>query len=947
MQLLIGLEIRRGCRYQPASSEDIAMPWNLRKIVPLAVTALFISSTFISAATYYVDNGHGSASDANPGTESAPWITIQQGVSGLQPGDTLYVKNGVYNEQVSVSSSGSVDNYVTITAYQSRGATIDGSGLQIPEYRGLVEISGRQYVRFSGFRVINSGPTGTSSGIQVEDSENVTIHGNYTHNTASSGIIFWDSASVTIDANEVEKALSGGATSENEGITVGETDGFEICNNYVHDGNSARGEGIDAKDGSTNGSVHHNHVHHMQGVGIYVDAWDKATGNIDVYANRVHDINGDGIAIGSEQGGRLDNIRIFNNIIYDNLWTGIDLHACCISQHPVHNVQIVNNTVVANGRDPWGGGIYIENDQAAGVTIRNNIVSDNLSFQILLEGNPPADAQIDYNLIHGFRNEAGETYGDHYQLGDPLFSDPAIHDYRLQTGSPAIDTGVAVQFVSTDGSGNNRPQGNGYDIGAFEYTADGRVDISGRVQNEQGTPLCALVLANGQHMFSCAGQGEYSLSVPLDDQGQITLQTFATGFSPFRQVLTPAEAATFTVTLARAQADKTLSVDATITTRDNNRATISGAVLVDSLPVCALVLANGQHMFSCAGQGEYSLDVPLDDNGEITLFVFAAGFEPYRNIILGGSRSQQLDASQTWMYQIQDLDQNGAVDALAATDYPLLVLEPGHNFTDFTYDTSTMISALRSTPQHRRRLLLAYVDIGQAEDYRDYWEPDWVAPTETSRGNPDFLVTIDPDGWSGNYPVAYWDPRWKSIWLGTDGIVAELARMGFDGIYLDWVEAYDDDAVIAAALAASVEPAVEMIAFVEELGAAGRAVTADFLVIPQNAPYLIDSDPDRYSAAIDALAVEDTWFHGAGDADWNDPQAGDLHDRHDGEWSTANRLQQYRQYLDRRLPVFSVDYCISTVNAAQVYQDARTAGMRPLVTRVSLSRLTETPPDQY
>jgi len=306
--------------------------------------------------------------------------------------------------------------------------------------------------------------------------------------------------------------------------------------------------------------------------------------------------------------------------------------------------------------------------------------------------------------------------------------------------------------------------------------------------------------------------------------------------------------------------------------------------------------------------------------------------------------SDLLAAAYTWMYQIQGLDEDGAVNALAASNYPLLVLEPGHNFSDSIYPTAAIVSALHRTPDDQPRLLLAYIDIGQAEDYRDYWGTDWVAPTANQPGTPDFLITIDPDGWSGNYPVAYWRQKWKDIWLGGHGIIASLAAFGFDGIYLDWVEAYDDEKVIAAAVADAVDPKLEMILFIEELRAAGRAVDPDFLVIPQNAPYLIDAAPDRYAAAIDGLAVEDTWFHGDGDAQWNDPRAGDLHERHQEEWSTPNRLLQYQKYLSRGLPVFSVDYCISTTNAAQVYTDASAAGLRPLVTRVSLSAMTETPP---
>jgi len=311
--------------------------------------------------------------------------------------------------------------------------------------------------------------------------------------------------------------------------------------------------------------------------------------------------------------------------------------------------------------------------------------------------------------------------------------------------------------------------------------------------------------------------------------------------------------------------------------------------------------------------------------------------------VASGNRAR-LGRARTFMYQIQGLNRRGAITALAKTDYPLLVLEPTNtNRGSEDFNTARMIRRLRRTPQGKRRVILAYIDIGEAEDYRIYWESDWSAPSGGNPGNPDFILTADPDGWSGNYPVAYWDARWQDIWLGQGGLVRRLAAAGFDGVYLDWVEAYDDDTVKAAARRAGVDAAHAMVDFIRRIKRNGRLVDPNFVVVAQNAPYLIDKD-SRYSRTIDGLGVEDTWFGGEADAAWNSPRGGDIPNRNRGGWSTGGLLRQYQKYIDAGLPVFSIDYCLRRDNADQVYGDARAAGLRSLVTRVALSRLTTTPP---
>ena len=71
------------------------------------------------------------------------------------------------------------------------------------------------------------------------------------------------------------------------------------------------------------------------------------------------------------------------------------------------------------------------------------------------------------------------------------------------------------------------------DPGVFPGSAGNRIDVSGSVllQDTQ-TPICAMVLANGQYGFSCDGSGSYALNIPLDANGQFKLQVYADGFAP-------------------------------------------------------------------------------------------------------------------------------------------------------------------------------------------------------------------------------------------------------------------------------------------------------------------------------------------------------------------------------------------------------------------------------
>jgi len=178
------------------------------------------------------------------------------------------------------------------------------------------------------------------------------------------------------------------------------------------------------------------------------------------------------------------------------------------------------------------------------------------------------------------------------------------------------------------------------------------VPLQGNVRTGNGTPVCALVLANGQYMFSCDGNGTYSLNVPLDDQGQVTLFAFADGFAPYRLTAAPASLPAVVQTRTADPDSPLIFMGWDMACATNNWVRLSGEIESEAgEPLCALVLANGQHMFSCGdSQGRYDLTVPVDENNNITLFGFADGFQPYSEIFVSPGCGTNSGSSTLWVH---------------------------------------------------------------------------------------------------------------------------------------------------------------------------------------------------------------------------------------------------------------------------------------------------------
>ena len=181
----------------------------------------------------------------------------------------------------------------------------------------------------------------------------------------------------------------------------------------------------------------------------------------------------------------------------------------------------------------------------------------------------------------------------------------------------------------------------------------------------------------------------------------------------------------------------------------------------------------------------------------------ARGFVPYctvRNldalaVCPGHEPLPNAPAIATWgdvrefLYELQPAqgqDRPGFLAALGGSNFDLIVM-------DYSFDGS---GAQEFTPQEVAALkaalggkLLAYLSIGEAEDYRWYWDPTWDANHDgvPDPGAPAWLDRENPD-WPGNYKVRFWDPGWQAIVLE---YLDKIVTQGFDGAYLDLVDAFE------------------------------------------------------------------------------------------------------------------------------------------------------------
>ena len=173
----------------------------------------------------------------------------------------------------------------------------------------------------------------------------------------------------------------------------------------------------------------------------------------------------------------------------------------------------------------------------------------------------------------------------------------------------------------------------------------------------------------------------------------------------------------------------------------------------------------------------------------------------------------------------------------------------------------TDLDTIRSGKAGRK--VVAYLSIGEAEDYRSYWHSDWVSNGKRTAAAPAWLGVENPE-WKGNYQIKYWDADWQKLMLAA---IDDAMARGFDGVYLDIVDGFQTyeqgaDGYLDDRMNPETKQTYrrDMVDWVKAIAARACAKNPAALVIPQNGSQLVAHKD--FVKIISAQGIEDLFTDG-------------------------------------------------------------------------------------
>jgi hypothetical protein len=472
-------------------------------------------------AFYVSTNGN----DANSGTITSPWRTIQHAANVALAGDNIHIRGGTYNESVTINVSGSASGgYITFQSYSGETAIVDGTGLTVSGETGLINIADHNYIKIVGLEIRNYSTSSTANvpvGIWITGADSyIQILNNHIHNikTSASGCnanalglaAYGTNATnainnLIIDSNELDHLTTGCS----ESLTVdGNVQYWTITNNLIHDNNNI---GIDAigfekvssnsaTDQARDGVISGNSVYNITSYGnpaygnqyaadgIYCDGCTRVT----IERNTIHNTDF-ALEVTSEWPGKVASyVTVRSNLVYNNNASGLTIGGYDSKRGGTDHCNFVNNSFYNNDTKNTGAGEFQIQYYATNNVFKNNIVyagAQNVFIYSYTNSSAnPVDA--DYNLYYSLGGATNSSWtwnatsytgyaayqsasgkDAHSSFSNPQYLNLTTPDLHVAAASPAVNSGTNLGTTvegTLDYAGNARVQGTNIDIGAYE-----------------------------------------------------------------------------------------------------------------------------------------------------------------------------------------------------------------------------------------------------------------------------------------------------------------------------------------------------------------------------------------------------------------------------------------------------------------------------------------------
>ena len=468
--------------------------------------------------------------NANSGTCDFPLLTISRAFQLAEPGDTIYLEDGLYNESITTPRGGEKDRPITLTAINPKRATITSTGSQI------IRVA-FPYITIEG--IILDGNFAVDRPIRTRGND--------------------DASHLTISNVEIKNAKNNcidlSSNSVKENIII------EDCEIH-HCILEANGELFDAH-GVTGSNVINLQIRNTE---IYLVTGDAVqfdpgrSGFWDIIIDQCHfwtgplpeDVGGipAGTPIGEcgldtknspdlERATVIVKNSIFNGWGHENFPNGAALNLkqnvrATVEGNIFHDTQIglrirgpadrggaivtaFNNVFYANNRAIW------YNTDPVNLHLYNNTFGlDIVTFSTTEDGDPPgAGFEAVNNLFLSDLKPVEMSDATNLAVDSDSFIAAQSHNYHLKLNTPPVDAGIGVGMVTQDKDGNDRPIGSQYDVGAFEFR-----------------PNTNPILRNPIPDISASSFRTFSFCVPIDaffdneDQEELTYSSNLSDGSP-------------------------------------------------------------------------------------------------------------------------------------------------------------------------------------------------------------------------------------------------------------------------------------------------------------------------------------------------------------------------------------------------------------------------------